>query len=339
MYRKAQRINMKLKEIIKQTFEEEYKKEAMHIGALEQSILSQTKKEKQPHSPFVWVYKMPYAFAAIILFLIIGTATVAATDNPIKDTIRQITERLQKAAEEALQSGGTTIDERGQRVFTGKTADEMEKLHKEAQDQIKELKSRPASERLKTITYLKTWIDKYLYTAPNMPKQDDIQYGNVVALNSDPTHQVEIYYSHDYEFQIDPETNKLYDVSIRGARGKEDKEVTYMDMTSRYTQDELEQMAKEFIKKQLPGIDLNKLKFEKGSKINTYFFTWTGDESMKKPLKDPKGFKVCGDVASPKFKDENGAPCIMQKEAMTLPSIQVGFTQGGQLIGYTNGGF
>src|SRR5690606_26437656 len=118
----------------------------------------------------------------------------------------------------------------------------------ETRDKIIELKSRPKSERQKTIEYLKTWIGEHLYTVPNMPKQDDIQYSNVVGLNDDPTHHVEVYYSHDYEYQIDPETNNIYDVSIRGARAKDDPEETYMDNTPRYNQMQLEQMAKDFIK-------------------------------------------------------------------------------------------
>ena len=328
---------MKYKKLIHTIFEEEYEAEAKHITALEQKILSQVKNKQS--TPFTWIYRMPYAFAVIVLFLIIGAATVAATENPVKDMIMQITARLQQAAEDALRTGETTIDEHGQKVFTGKTAEEMEQLHKEAQEQIKELKSRPASERQKTIAVLKVWIDKYLYTAPHMPKQNDIQYGNIVALNYDPTHHVEIYYSHDYEFQIDPETNKIYDVSIRGTREKDDTEKTYEDMTPRYSQTQLEQMAKDFVKTQLPNVNLSKLTFERGSKVGTYFFTWTGDASMKKPLKDPKGFKVCGDVANPEFYDENGAPCITQYTSMTMPSIQVGFTQGGQLIGFSNNGF
>lgn len=329
---------MKYKNLINTIFEDEYKKEAAHMSALEQRILSQTNKQRSS-SPSRFVWRMPYAFAAIILFLIIGTATVAATENPIKDTILQLTQRLQQAIENAQKNGEFRIDEHGERVYTGKTEEEMKKLHDETRDKITELKSRPASERQKTIAYLKTWIDKYLYTAPGMPKQTDIKYSNVVGLNNDPTHKVEIYYSQDYEYQIDPVDNKIYNVSIRGARAKDDPEETYMDNTPRYTQPQLEDMAVELVKSQLPEVDLSQLRLERGAKIDNFFFTWTGDESMRKPTKDAKGVEVCGDVSNPEFYNENGAPCIMQYESMTNPSIQVGFTQGGQLLGYTNNGF
>jgi len=328
---------MKYKKLINTIFEEESAKEAMHINRLEQKILSNISQEKS-YSPNRFVWKMPYAFAAIIIFLIIGTATVAATENPIKDTIIQLTQRLQQAIENAQKNGEFRVDEHGEKVYTGKTEEEMKKLHDETRDKITELKSRPAAERQKTISYLETWINKYLYTAPDMPKQTDIKYSNVVGLNNDPTHKVEIYYSQDYEYQIDPVDNKIYDVSIRGARAKNDPEETYMDNTPRYNQAQLEEMATEFIKDQLPDVDLSKLKLERGAKIDNFFFTWTGDESMRKPLKDPKGFKVCGDVSNPEFY-ENGAGCIMQKKSMSLPSIQVGFTQGGQILGFSNSGF
>lgn len=329
---------MKLRDSIKNIFDKEYQKEAAHISALERKILSHVQEESSS-SPFALVQRVPSVFVAILLFLIIGTATVAATENPIKDTIKQITERLQQAVDEALQTGETTIDERGQKVFTGETAEEMERLHEEAQQQIKELKARPEKERQKTIEFLQTWIETYLYTAPDMPRQDDIAYGGVVGLNDDPTHKIEIYYSHDYEYQIDPETNKIYDVSIRGSRAKDDKEVTYMDHTPRYNQLELEHMARAFITHQLPDVDLSGLTLERGAKGTNYFFKWIGDEEMKKPTKDAKGYQVCGDVANPDSYDENGTPCVTYYESMTVPSIQVGFTQGGQLLGYTSSGF
>ena len=48
------------------------------------------------------------------------------------------------------------------------------------------------------------------------------------------------------------------------------------------------------------GIDLDKLELERGQKVGTYFYTWHGEGGK---------------------------------------SLQVAFTQGGQLIGYTNAGF
>ena len=330
---------MKYKNLIKNVFEDEYKKESTHVSTLEQKILSQVKQKKSSHSPFVWAYKMPYAFVAIVLFLIIGTATVAATENPIKDAIKQLTQTLEQKLQELQKTGGFSVDEHGERVYTGKTADEAKRLHDETRDKIIELKSRPASERQKTIEYLKTWIDKYLYTAPNMPKQNDIKYSNVVGLNDDPTHKVEIYYSHDYEYQIDPETNKVFDVSIRGARAKDDPEETYMDHTVRYNQTQLEQMAKDFVASQLPDVDLSKLTLERGGKIGNFFFTWKGTEAMKRSTKDPNGYEVCGDVSNPEFYNDKGAPCVRMHESMTVPTIQVGFLESGQLLNFSNSGF
>ena len=295
---------MQYKDVIKAIFqyEQEDSKEETHIMSLEQKILSQVRDEQKiPASPPMtsWYQRVPVAFAMIAIFLVVGTATVAATENPIKDMIVQITERLQKAAEDALKNGETTVDHHGERIFTGKTAEEMEKLHRDAQKQIKELKARPAAERAKTIEVLKVWVNEYLYTAPGMPKQDSFEYVGIVGLDDDPTHHVEIYRTHDYDYQIDPETNQIYDVYVRGARAKDDPEKTYMDMTPRYNQDELEQKAIAFVKTQLPDVDLSKLTFEKGSKIDTYFFTWKGTEAMKRSTKDPNGYQLCGDVSNP----------------------------------------
>lgn len=74
----------------------------------------------------------------------------------------------------------------------------------------------------------------------------------------------------------------------------------FMDMTPRYDAAQLEQMAKDVISDQDLGVDLDKLELERGQKVGTYFFTWHGEDGK---------------------------------------SLQVAFTQGGQLIGYTNAGF
>lgn len=86
---------------------------------------------------------------------------------------------------------------------------------------------------------------------------------------------------------------------------KEGEPKWVMDMTARYNQDQLEQRAKEIVEAQNLGVDLSKLTIEKGQKEGTYFFVWKGQSGENKQA----------------------------------PSIKVGFTQGGQLIRYSNGFF
>lgn len=74
----------------------------------------------------------------------------------------------------------------------------------------------------------------------------------------------------------------------------------FMDMTPRYNAAQLEQMAKDVIAAHDLGVNLDKLELERGQKIGTFFFTWHGEDGK---------------------------------------SLQVAFTEGGQLIGYTNAGF
>lgn len=333
---------MKQKDILKNIFrkEESSREDSAHIRRLESLILHKVSKT-EPLRKRAVPYWVSRAFATFLLLSVAGTATVAATENPIKERIRQLTERLQSAVEQAQKTGEFRIDKFGQRVFSGKTAEDMERLHNETRDKIIELESRPAAERQKTIVYLQRWIKKYLYTAPNMPKQEAIKYGSIITApnNGDPTQKVEWYYSQDYEFYIDPETNKIFQVSIRGSRPAEDPKQTYIDNTPRYNEEQLANLATSFIRSQLSGVDLQELSFEKGAKGTNYFFTWTGDNSMKKPLKDQKGFPVCGDVVDPEFYDESGAGCMLQKETMSVPSLKIGMTQGGQLLQYINDGF
>lgn len=74
----------------------------------------------------------------------------------------------------------------------------------------------------------------------------------------------------------------------------------FMDMTPRYDSAQLEQMAKDVIAQQDLDIDLDRLELERGQKVGTFFYTWHGEDGE---------------------------------------TLQVAFTQGGQLIGYTNSGF
>jgi hypothetical protein len=75
------------------------------------------------------------------------------------------------------------------------------------------------------------------------------------------------------------------------------------DNTPRYNPKELEMMARQFITKSVAGVNLEALTLNQSNKGSNYFFRWE-DRS--------------------------------QKTSEGYPFIQVGFSQGGTLLGYIN---
>ncbi len=236
---------------------------------------------------------------AVVLFAGIAAqiAPVGAQQDPKQAKADALTKKLQDAIADAQKNGEFTTDVHGERVYAGETAKKMEQLHKEIANELRELYARPAEERAVTMRAIDEWNNRFLYKVPGQPKQN-LKYGGKHGGIGNFQKELEAYYSEDYAYQVDSKTNKVIDVYIRPKEQGEPKE--FLDMTERYNVDQLEQMAREVINAQNLGVNLDNLKLERGKKIGTFFFTWTGDEGK---------------------------------------SLQVAFTQGGQLIGYTNQGF
>jgi hypothetical protein len=237
---------------------------------------------------------------AVIVFAVMVAQThpVGAQPDPTETKMLSLTKKLQDAIVDAAKNGQFTTDKHGQSVYAGETAKKMEALHKEVADEMRELQARPMAEREKTIDAINKWNDQFLYTVSGQPKQS-LQYGGKLGgVQNIKRDGMELYYSEDYAFEIDSNSNKLVDVYIRPKEQGEPKE--WLDMTARFNADQLEQKARSFVGTQNLGVDLSALKLERDQKIGTFFYTWTGTDGK---------------------------------------SLQVAYTQGGQLIGYTNVGF
>lgn len=252
--------------------------------------------------------KLLVALPLLAVLTIVGygasrTVTVGAQQDPKQTRIEALEQKLKDAVADAQKNGEFTTDRHGERVYAGKTAEDMKRLEKEVGNEIRELTARPAEERAKTIDAINTWNDKFLYTVEGQPKQH-VSYGgrpgNVQGFKS---LRSETYYSEDYSYSVTPDTNKVLEVYMRAKEKGEPQ--AFEDMTPRYTEAQLEQQARKLVEAQNLGVDLNSLQLEKGHKVGTYFFMWYGQKNS---------------------------------EGQT-PRIQVGLTQGGQLIGYTNAGF
>ncbi len=241
---------------------------------------------------------LPLLAVIAIAGVVAQTAPVGAQQDPVQEKMLALTKKVQDAIVDAQKNGEFTTDVHGEKVYAGETAKRMEALHKEVATEMRELQARPAAERQASMVAINQWNDKFLYTAPGQPKQNLMYGGKLGGVQNFKRDGIELYYSEDYAFQVDTHANKVVDAYIRPKEQGEPKE--WLDMTERFNADQLEQKARELIAAQNVGVDLNTLKLERGQKIGTFFYTWTGEGGK---------------------------------------SLQVAFTQGGQLIGYTNTGF
>jgi hypothetical protein len=117
------------------------------------------------------------------------------------------------------------------------------------------------------------------------------------------------------------------------------------DYSENYSLKEAEQLARNFIAKHslsLGNIDLSKLTLETGKKdagngrVN-YFFTWKGEP---KTIKLDSPAESCS-TDMPKdarnvYYNGNGVPCVKSYETTETPSLSIAFTNGGQLINFSN---
>lgn len=117
------------------------------------------------------------------------------------------------------------------------------------------------------------------------------------------------------------------------------------DYSGKYSQAEVEQLARNFIAKHsaaLGNIDLSNLALETGKKDGgngrvNYFFIWKGESRTIKL--DPPTETCSEDLdknAPGLYYNGNGVPCIKVYESKEQPSLSIAFTSGGQLINFSN---
>lgn len=244
------------------------------------------------------------AISAFVGFSLTKTSPVGAQQDPKQAKVEALQQKYLDAVEDAKKNGEFTTNQFGEKVYAGKTAEDLLRLEKEVGTEIRELTARPAEDRSKTITAINEWNDKYLHpSAEGIPKQA-VQYaGRSGQVQGTKRVGAERYFSQDYQFTVDPQTNKMIEMYVRPKEVGESKQ--YEDMTPRYNDAQLEQKARELIESQKLGVNLDSLKLDKNQKIGTFFYTWEGE-------------KIADGVQ---------------------PFLYVAYTQGGQLIGYINAGF
>ncbi|MCB9823465.1 hypothetical protein H6802_00685 [Candidatus Nomurabacteria bacterium] len=229
-----------------------------------------------------------------------------------------------------------------------KYRDHTAQATKELKEKLCSLTARPVDEREKAIASIREFLE--------MPTVEvEYECSNAFySLEEDKfvpakgeTYTVGLTY-----FIVDPETNHVLQVEetpgtwgyrTDGSRWfSEGKEYDY---SANYSQEEVEQIAKAFIAKHsssIGNIDLSKLALETGKKDGgndrvNYFFIWRGEAQT---IQHNQPLETCSEDLNKDIEglyyNGNGVPCIKVYESTETPNISIAFTNGGQLISFSN---
>lgn len=232
------------------------------------------------------------AIAGVAVLAGLVTAVSAQSLNP-QETLNALTEQMRTKAEQAVNSGQTTKDAHGEVAITGNAATELDALRRQGSNAMEATLARPASERGAAVAKIRAFTGNQGLN-PNYVSTAKSSYSNSAITE---------YYTvgQDY-FEVNTKTNEIVQFGPAPvAKGQPAKEY---NTEAKFTPEQLEAKAREFIAKNAPDANLGNLKASTGEKGGTnYFFRFT-DES-----KEVEGVKAF---------------------------VQVGFTVGGDLLSYTN---
>lgn len=277
---------MKLKNIIRSFFLQESKKEFKHISALENQILARVREEQELEKeldksfssvqrPF-WSFlnlKVPYAFAAIVfavLFISLTSSTVLAKGSVI-EMLMNLRNALQQELSNLLNYDPTYRDKSTQK-------------YQQAQKEWCLVSARPPEEREKAVKAVREFLDR---------PDANVEYECIKNPNNNADEQPQIEtYTVDFDrFVVSTATNLIVEMSVKeGVWGQNEDGTRWFspqkdyDFTPRYSKDEVEKLAREFIGEHqlaLGKINLDDMKLEidsKGAEENqlTYFLRWEG---------------------------------------------------------------
>lgn len=276
---------MKYKNVIKAAFEQEERKDAMHIKALEKQILSKIHDEEDlekevktyfPQRKSFWTTSLPYAFATIVLVVLffgLTTNSQVMAKGSILEALMNLRNQLQQELSNLLSNDPSYRDKETQK-------------YKQTQQEWCSVSARAPEEQEKAVAAIRDFLDR---------PDAKVEYECVVRNPNKPDEKPLIEtYSVDFDlFIIDIKTNKVIEMSPKQGTWGENKDGSrwtspekQYDYTPRYTQAEAEELSSEFItnhEKAIGKIDLDKFTLETGvkgenaDKVN-YFFIWKNDK-------------------------------------------------------------
>ena len=217
---------------------------------------------------------------------------VSAQSGPV--SVDALTDQLKARAEQAVNAGQVANGKHdGEKVFTGDAAKELGELHKKASDAKSQSLARPASERAAAVAKIRAFSGNQGLNP---------EYASTARSSYNSKVNAEFYRVGADYFEVDTRTNEI--VQFGPAPMENGETAKAYNTEAKFSPEQLEAKAREFIAKNASNADLSKLEASTGEKSGTnFFFRWT-DES----------------------RDIDG----------TKPFVQVGFTTGGDLLSYTN---
>lgn len=234
--------------------------------------------------------------SALVLTLGIGVTSAFASNGSggqsVQEKIQSLLDKMRVASQHEQETGQVVETPQG-KVFAGESAEKMKKLHDETEAQIDALIARPEKDRQKAVDGIKKFAKKQDLAVNYRSTGKSVYNTNVPD---------ELYIADLDQYEVDARTNRIIQFGPRplnvGEKGKE------FDTTERYSKNELETMARQFIAANAPDVKLDDLTTRFGDKEGVnYFFRW---EDTSQVIEDMH------------------------------PFIQVGFTRGGDLLSYTN---
>lgn len=219
---------------------------------------------------------------------------------------------------------------------------------KQLREKLCSLTARPADDREKAVSAIRDFLE--MPTAEVEYECNNAFYSleedRVIPAKGE-TYTVGMTY-----FVVDPATNYVLQVDetpgtwgykTDGTRWFSDQKE--YDYSAKYSQEEVEQIAKGFIAKHpsaIGNIDLGKLTLETGKKDSgngrvNYFFIWRGEA---RTVQHNPPLETCSEDldkdAEGLYYNGNGVPCIKVYESTATPNISIAFTSGGQLVNFSN---
>jgi len=188
-----------------------------------------------------------------------------------------------------LQTGTTALEHDSalgtHKILTGASQAKMDALWQETVRQIDELSARPAQERQKAISLIQS-----------------VEPGEVTYLSRgrtpyDLNAQLERYRTNQHIYSVDTATSEIVQIRLVDER--------HINAEPRFSKDQLESKARDFIARVSDQINLDQLTPAFGEKEETYFFFRWEDQSKR--LADG-----------------------------SVPFVQVGFSRSGDFLNYVN---
>lgn len=228
------------------------------------------------------------ALAAVV----VGVTAVSAQGLTPEERLESLTSQIKGVAENATARGDLTTDAHGESVYSADVANEVEGLRQQASDAISETVARPASERAAAITSMKNLLGSDVspkYESTSRSSYDYDTYAEFYRVGPD-------------YFEVDMQTNKV--IQFGPAPMKPGDTAKVYNTEAKFSKEDLEAKAQDFIAKNDPDADLGSMEASVGEKLGTnFFFRWTD--------------------SSKKVGEDNAF-------------VQVGLTTGGDLLSYTN---